>query len=324
MLRPTTLEELSEAVRKADRLFITGIGGHKETFALPTAFSNARQMGSLRQLGEQGWKLTSAAQTMLANAASQAGNGDGWTRLDMKGLSGIVEYMPEDQVVAVRAGTSLEDLQAELAKQGQCLPYPDPQEFGPMLAGFPGTVGGTLAMNLPHALRAQCGTWRDWVLGMTVVRADGEIARCGSKAVKNVAGYDVQKLMIGSRGSLAVVAEVILRVFPLRAMPRPTVHLARDWNREPLWIQRVQRTDFERASALEDRLIAADEASSTLWAAAPREVDLPRYDHDWVLRSGCGDKNLKLTDPQHVHFMRRAKEILDPDQKLNAGVMGIF
>jgi glycolate oxidase FAD binding subunit len=106
--------------------------------------------------------------------------------LDMTGISGIVEWTPADQVAVVRAGTPVAELQAELERHGQCLPLPDPGVLGAHLAGFPGTVGGLVSMNLPHGLFGQCGGPRDWVLGMTIVRPDGSVAKCGSKAVKNV------------------------------------------------------------------------------------------------------------------------------------------
>ncbi len=110
--------------------------------------------------------------------------------------SGVLSFDKEDQVVEAWAGTSIEELQTELASAGQCLPLSDRSS---LLAGIPGTIGGLLAANLPHDLFAQLGSPRDWTLGITLVRADGTSAKSGSKAVKNVAGYDVHNLLIGSR-----------------------------------------------------------------------------------------------------------------------------
>ncbi|MBX3119416.1 MAG: FAD-binding protein [Fimbriimonadaceae bacterium] len=128
--------------------------------------------------------------------------------LAMSAYAGLIDCIPEDQVAVVRAGTPLSVLQEELASKGQCLPISggvsDP------------TVGGALSTNAPHRLQSEYGSWRDWVLGMTVVTADGCVRKCGSRAVKNVAGYDVQKLFIGARGTLGVVAEVILKTNPLK------------------------------------------------------------------------------------------------------------
>ncbi len=137
--------------------------------------------------------------------------GDSIDWLLMSEYSGIVQWMPEDQVVVARAGTLLSTLQSELAVKGQCLPLP--QGIAEV------TLGGAISLNLPHAFQDQYGSWRDWVLGMTVVLADGSVRKCGSHAVKNVAGYDVQKLFIGARGTLGVIAEVILRTYPLKLLP---------------------------------------------------------------------------------------------------------
>lgn len=133
-------------------------------------------------------------------------------RIELSDLSGVVEYEPDDQVVVVRAGMALDALQSELAARCQRLPLGE--------SSLRGTVGGALSARQPEA-------WRDWVLGMTVVLADGTVARCGSKAVKNVAGYDVQKLFIGAWGTLGVVAEVVLRTYPLGVADSPAGIAAR-------------------------------------------------------------------------------------------------
>lgn len=284
-MRPSSVAELSAALREPGPFEIVG-SGSKRAFCLP--------IGSKPQL------------------------------LDVTGISGIVELLVPDQVVVVRAGTPLRELQEELEKQGQCLPLPDARTMGPLLAGFPGSVGGLVAMNLPHALSAQCGGPRDWVLGLTLVRSDGTIAKCGSKAVKNVAGYDVQKLIVGSRGTLAVIAEVVLRLFPLRAVPVPEAHLRRPYDGKPLWIQRTFRTDYRAAlRAAGERLYAEDPASCTIWAWVKPEESLPRFPGDWVIRSGCGTGNLGFDDPTQEKLMRRAKAALDPERKLNPGAMGV-
>ncbi|HZH98275.1 MAG TPA: FAD-binding oxidoreductase [Fimbriimonadaceae bacterium] len=321
-VRPRSVEEVAEALREPGSFFITGNGGLKETFSLPTAYSDARQLQSLRQLEEQGWTVSAAARSVIRRSEGSDG---AWTRLDTRGLDGIVEHDPADQVVVVRAGTLIASLQQELAAKGQCLPLPDVKEFGQPLAGFPGTIGGTLSMNLPHGLASQCGSWREWVLGMTVVRPNGSIAKAGSKAVKNVAGYDVQKLLIGARGTLAVVAEVILRTFPLKALPRPSFRMVRPWKQESLWIQRTLPAQFSSAvEAAGDSLLSADEASSTLWAAVPAEQELTRSPEDWVIRSGAGSRNLQIPLGPEAELMLRGKGLFDPDAKLNPGAMGIF
>jgi len=163
---------------------------------------------------------------------------------------------------------------------------------------------------------------RDWVLGLTLVRADGTIAKCGSRVVKNVAGYDVQKLVIGARGTLGLVAEVVLRTFPLRALPAPVLETngAPD-ALERAWIQRTLRSDFDKArAAVAGRPFCADAATSTLWTDAGPDEDLPRFPEDWVLAPGRSP----LPEGPTRAWMRRAKAIFDPDGRLNPGAMGAW
>jgi glycolate oxidase FAD binding subunit len=240
--------------------------------------------------------------------------------LETAGLRGIVEHHVDDQVVIVRAGTPVAEFQRELAVHGQGLPLPWAAEGGApgedaILAGLPGTLGGCVSFNLPHLLDAKTGSWRDWVLGMTVVRPDGTVARAGSQAVKNVAGYDVQKLMIGARGTLGVIAEVILRTTPLPAIPTPNHRTGPVPATRVNWIQRTLPIDFERAvESAGDRLVAVDSDSATLWADAD---DLPRFEGDWVLRAGQTLEETIAKDDPLLPWMRRTREIFDPQFKLN-------
>jgi len=230
-------------------------------------------------------------------------------------LEGVAEFFPDDQVVVVRAGTSIRDLQSALGERGQCLPLVTGDDVG--------TVGGKLSMNLPHRLEAECGSWRDWVLGMTLVQADGTLAKVGSRAVKNVAGYDLQRVLIGSRGTLAVVTEVALRTFPVKSLPTPRVaeHGPLDG---PIWLQRTLPTSFAAAVEAAQGLPGYDvPATNTLVRVLPPDRALPRHPHDWVLRAGCGERNLEITDPTMVRLVQRTKELLDPAGKLNRGELGV-
>ncbi len=129
--------------------------------------------------------------------------------LSTAGLTGIVSYEPSELVVTVRAGTLLADLEATLAAQGQCLPF-EPPHFGPG-----GTVGGMVAAGLSGPARASVGSVRDFVLGVTMVNGRGEALVFGGQVMKNVAGYDVSRLMAGSLGTLGLIAEVSLKVLPV-------------------------------------------------------------------------------------------------------------
>ena len=134
--------------------------------------------------------------------------------LTTDGLDRIVEHEPGDLTCVVEAGVRLSALQAALAPFGQRLALDPP--------GDP-TVGTVLAQNLSGPLRHRFGAPRDLVLGVTLVLADGTIANAGGKVVKNVAGYDLGKLVCGSEGRLALIGRVSLRLHPVPAAARTLV-----------------------------------------------------------------------------------------------------
>ncbi|NJK59166.1 MAG: FAD-binding oxidoreductase [Oscillatoriales cyanobacterium SM2_1_8] len=123
-------------------------------------------------------------------------------------LNRVVAWAAADLTVTVEAGMLLADLQRELASQGQFIPLDPP--FADRA-----TVGGVLATGTGGSLRHRYHGIRDMVLGVTMVRADGEVVKAGGRVVKNVAGYDLMKLLAGSWGTLGVVTELTLRVYPL-------------------------------------------------------------------------------------------------------------
>ncbi|MGH9292221.1 MAG: FAD-binding oxidoreductase [Acidimicrobiales bacterium] len=172
-------------------------------------------VGEPRCLDELSALLRAAAAMGLAVGVRGAGTKLGWGNpperldllVDMAGLGAVVEHAAADQVVTVQAGTPLSRLQAHLAVSGQRLAL-DPPEPG-------ATIGGIVATGASGPLRHLHRSVGGLVLGMTVVLADGTVARSGSKVVKNVAGYDLGKLFTGSYGTLGVIAELILRLHPL-------------------------------------------------------------------------------------------------------------
>lgn len=127
--------------------------------------------------------------------------------LDLTRLNHIVEYMPDDLTITVEAGTTITSIQTELAQHNQFLPLDPPV---PARA----TIGGTLATNANGPLRLRYGTARDFVLGMSVVNAEGKITKSGGKVVKNVAGYEMAKLNIGAFGTLGVIAQSTFKLYP--------------------------------------------------------------------------------------------------------------
>jgi glycolate oxidase FAD binding subunit len=134
--------------------------------------------------------------------------------LTMEGLDRILEHEAGDLTCTVEAGLRLSGLDAALALQGQRLSLDPP--------GDP-TVGALLALNLSGPLRHRFGAPRDLVLGVTVVLADGTIASAGGKVVKNVAGYDIARLVCGSRGRLALIVRASFRLHPLPKTARTLV-----------------------------------------------------------------------------------------------------
>ena len=128
--------------------------------------------------------------------------------VSLEKLQGVVEHAWQDMTVTVQAGTRIAALQTELAKHGQRLPL---DALWPERS----TIGGVVATNDSGPLRLRFGSVRDLILGVTVVLANGTIARSGGRVVKNVAGYDLPKLFTGSFGTLGVITEVTMRTYPL-------------------------------------------------------------------------------------------------------------
>jgi glycolate oxidase FAD binding subunit len=128
--------------------------------------------------------------------------------IDTTGLDRVVEYEPADLTITVEAGIRFARLQSLLAEQGQFLALDPPVEDA-------ATLGGLIATNASGALRFAYGTARDLVIGTRVVNADGALTHAGGRVVKNVAGYDLNKLYIGSLGTLGVIVELSLKLAPI-------------------------------------------------------------------------------------------------------------
>jgi glycolate oxidase FAD binding subunit len=123
-------------------------------------------------------------------------------------LNRVLEHTPEDMTVTVEAGITLQSMQTELARRGQCLPV-DPPHSEKI------TIADLISLNASGPRRFGYGTVGDYLIGLKVVLADGRIIHPGGKVVKNVAGYDLAKLFIGGRGTLGVVAEATFKLRPL-------------------------------------------------------------------------------------------------------------
>ena len=132
--------------------------------------------------------------------------------LDVSALDQVLEHAAGDLIVVTQAGTTMADLQEVVARGGQRLALDE------TVSGA--SIGGTLATNASGRHRVATGTARDLLIGVTVVRADGVVAKAGGRVVKNVAGYDLGKLLIGSFGTLGVVTEAVFRLHPVPVATR--------------------------------------------------------------------------------------------------------
>lgn len=139
--------------------------------------------------------------------------------LDMSGYCGVVDYDPAELMITARAGTTLDEIEELLAGAGQMLPF-EPPRFGG------GTLGGCVAAGLSGPRRAYAGSVRDFVLGVRLIDGLGNELRFGGRVMKNVAGYDVSRLMVGALGTLGVLTEISLKVLP--AKPEMTLQFEVD------------------------------------------------------------------------------------------------
>jgi glycolate oxidase FAD binding subunit len=160
----------------------------------------------------------------LAVVARGGGTKSGWGApprrrdlvVDLRRLDRIVDHAAGDMVVQVQAGVRLDRLAAALAQVGQQWAVDSPSYDDGTTSGA-GSVGGALAVGLAGPRRLRYGGVRDLLLGITMVRADGAVASAGGRVVKNVAGYDLGKLLCGSYGTLGLIVEATLRLHPLPA-----------------------------------------------------------------------------------------------------------
>lgn len=142
--------------------------------------------------------------------------------LNLAAHRGIISYEPTELVVTARCGTLLAELETTLQAQGQMLAF-EPPHFGEQA-----TIGGTIACGFSGPRRPYSGAARDFVLGSRVLTGKGEVLKFGGEVMKNVAGYDVSRLMVGAMGTLGILLDVSLKVSPL---PAQEVTLVREIER---------------------------------------------------------------------------------------------
>lgn len=256
------------------------------------------------------------------NLSTSAQNAE--SAIELGAMSGIIDFSPNDQVVKLRSGTTIGHLNSELAKSGQTIPIFNSNNGQTWGAWDTLSLADCIAWNLPHGLEFQHGTWRDWVLGATIVAADGMIFKSGSSVVKSVAGYDIHRLMIGARHTLGVVAEVTMRTTPISTLKPSEIEVLHphDIDALPDWrIQRCLRTDWDQMKdGIADLLVAIDPSTCTAFCKV-KPTPPRRFESDWILDVGQSNSFLNQAT---IAYMKRAKEVFDPAGKLNPGEMGIF
>jgi glycolate oxidase FAD binding subunit len=213
--------------------------------------------------------------------------------LDVSGHSGILEYEPSELMIRARAGTRLTEIETALVKNHQMLPF-EPPAFTPLT-----TIGGATASGLSGPRRPFAGAIRDAVLGVGLVNGRGELLHFGGQVMKNVAGYDLSRLMAGALGTLGLITDVSLRVLPRPAMETTFVQTCKQ--REAIqrcvtWAQRP--LPLSAACWYDDKLYLRIRASEK---------------HLGVIKQQLGDGQVQedtqwwpsIRDQQHEFFTRK-------------------
>jgi glycolate oxidase FAD binding subunit len=207
--------------------------------------------------------------------------------LDTRGYAGIVSYEPTELVATVRCGTLLSELESVLGKSEQCLPF-EPPHFG---AGA--TVGGCVAAGLSGPRRAAAGALRDFVLGVKLIDGRGQALAFGGQVMKNVAGYDVSRLVAGSLGTLGLIAEVSLKLaarpqaeatLRLEATQVRALELVNRWAGQPLPVSATAWLDGEltvRLSGSEAGVRAAAAKIGASPVAQPAWTGIREHTHEF-------------------------------------------
>lgn len=334
-LEPTTVEEAQEAIREASNLVSLTNYRLLDQVSLPWASAVYADKLARAWVDEEDQEDSDELAFWIQLAEKQ--QADPITVVSPE-INNTWRVDAEDFVAEIPAHWILERIRIELEPYGLALPHASVMwlnstwsEDAQMASGEFGmamSLADHVGWNLPHLLSAQHGSWRDWVLGCSFLTADGEVCRSGSQVTKNVAGFDLHKFLIGSRSAFAIPLSFTLRVVPIAAVREPQLRVSRYYGRQyndpsSRWtIQRVRDSDFELAcrDGL-SRSWIADLASQTIYRYAAPDVVLTRFPGDWIYRVG-GPPWPEFTEAE-AWVVRRTKQLFDPANKLNPGILGI-
>jgi glycolate oxidase FAD binding subunit len=214
--------------------------------------------------------------------------------LDTRAYAGIVDYEPTELVITARCGTPLAEIEAALAERKQMLAF-EPPHFGDGA-----TLGGAIAAGLSGPRRANSGALRDFVLGAKLLDGRGEVLNFGGQVMKNVAGYDVSRLLAGSMGTLGLLLEVSVKVLPLAYREATlrfemnevdAIRTLNEWGGQPLPLSGSCWIDGVLALRLSGAQAAVDAAVRTLGVA-----------HGGHLMPDCAGFWASLREQRHAFF----------------------
>ncbi len=230
----------------------------------------------------------------------------------------LVTLSIADQLVTVQSGMLLSDLNASLNEHGFEIP------IGLRITDQAQSIGDMVALNLPHWNLSANGSWRDWIVRMKIVLADGTLITSGANVVKNVSGFDLHKLITGARHTLGIVVEVTLRIRPIsetRDFPPIVINHGDLVLTTPSGIQKIlemHQKDID--SGLATYFI--NESNSLLLINSVGGRDASTFGHLW--RSNQSSYALPEFSESEKKLMKRTKEIFDPTYKLNPGEFGFI
>ena len=225
---------------------------------------------------------SAALEIFAGRSKSFLGRKQGGTPLDVSALTGVVSYEPSELVLVVRPGTRLSEIEALLNDERQYF------AFEPPGWGEAATIGGTVACNLSGPRRFKMGAVRDHLLGIEIIDGHGERIRAGGKVVKNVTGYDLSKVLAGSFGTLGVLTEVCLKVWPRPEtqatlavhglLPSEALQHMLDWAARPLEITGLAYDEAGLVARVEGPEPAVRAQIETLRGLAEAESSLMEED----------------------------------------------